>query len=146
MDNRDLSRGSLFENQVLKYAYLSSFFCCKITRKLIKNKEFSRLRNRGIFATNGIFWRGWPIRKMAIQNEISSNRIVPESLFSAETRYFPCFLGFFNIDQSRQILSKAQSIGLKLNFHAETISNGSSAEVSQHSFIFKRWILSTIYL
>ncbi|VUZ45208.1 unnamed protein product [Hymenolepis diminuta] len=41
-----------------------------------------------------------------------------------------CAEGFFNIDQSRQILSKAQSLGLKLNFHAEAISNGSSAELA----------------
>uniref|UniRef100_A0A158RAC5 Probable imidazolonepropionase n=1 Tax=Taenia asiatica TaxID=60517 RepID=A0A158RAC5_TAEAS len=39
-------------------------------------------------------------------------------------------LGVFNVEQSRQILSKAQAMGLKLNFHAESISNGSSAEVS----------------
>ncbi|KAL5967773.1 putative imidazolonepropionase, partial [Taenia solium] len=39
-------------------------------------------------------------------------------------------LGVFNVKQSRQILSKAQAMGLKLNFHAESISNGSSAELA----------------
>ncbi|KAH9283677.1 putative imidazolonepropionase [Echinococcus granulosus] len=56
-----------------------------------------------------------------LQRSIENGEIIVDSVD------VKCAEGFFTVEQSRQILCKAQAMGLRLNFHAESISNGSSA-------------------